>query len=233
MTDQVEFQIGDADGVVGLRPLPAEQGAQPGEQFGHRKRFGEIIIAARIQPTHPVFDFGSRGQEQNWGRDVLTTELAHDGKTILWRASSHPAPARQGMDFREPEGLIAIRRDIHRVALRHQSGGCSATLLTSSATRMRIPVIFIGPAPEIKRLFGFAGSGGPGLPGRLRQLKCQNSPPEVRSSPGWQAGMGDEISLCYAASRVSRPVRIVTLWMSVGGWLQWKSGAGNLPILSF
>src|ERR1700730_11209679 len=80
--EKIEFERADAqDGVLVFRG-PAQQRFDAGDKLDDRERFGEIIVAARAQPAHPIVDRSERAQDQDRGANAVLPAGLDDGAGV-------------------------------------------------------------------------------------------------------------------------------------------------------
>ena len=81
----VHGQVADHQRSLALRAGqvgPAQQAAQPGQHLFQAERLGHVVVAARRDAGHPVFDRVPRGQEQHAHLRELGADPAHHLKAV-------------------------------------------------------------------------------------------------------------------------------------------------------
>ena len=80
--EEIEFQRTDAqDGILAFR-RPAQQRLDTGDKLDDRERLGEIIVAARAQPAHPVVDRAERAEYQHGSAHAFLPHHFNDGEAV-------------------------------------------------------------------------------------------------------------------------------------------------------
>lgn len=96
---------------------PAKQGAQAGQQFGKRERFGEIVVGTGFKPGDLVLDGLARGQQQNRRAVPIGPESPADGKAIQLREHEVQDDQIIRIILSQPQSFFPIDRHINGVAL--------------------------------------------------------------------------------------------------------------------
>src|SRR6185295_19611357 len=95
-SQRIEHQIADLKPKTYLGAIPAAQCSDSREKFSERKRLGQIIIRAAVQPANFHIDRVTSGQQKNRSRYVFLSKLAANLESI------HPRQC----DVEEYEGVV-------------------------------------------------------------------------------------------------------------------------------
>ena len=122
-----------ADGSAESATVPgaADQRPQPGEQLVERERLGQVVVAAGVEPIHPVADRVAGGEHQNG--DVVAGRAQHPGRLQAVEPRHHHVhDHRVGPNRGQPgQGLDAVlgRADLVRVVLQRAFQGVADRLI--------------------------------------------------------------------------------------------------------
>ncbi len=111
----IKFEIGNRQHRCRRHMAPSQQGANSGRQFGKRERLTHVIVGAKIQALHAIFNPVSAGQHQ----------YRHTG--LAWPKvpqNRHPVEARKIQVHHKKVivelgchgfGLFAVMRDVNGI----------------------------------------------------------------------------------------------------------------------
>ena len=115
---QVHLEIADAQRRLhrGHR-RPARQRVEAGEQFREREGLDEIVVAAGLEPRHPVVDPAQRGQEQHRRLDAGAAQGPDEPEPV--EAGQHAVDDQHVVGFagRQHQAGLAVGSVIDRVAM--------------------------------------------------------------------------------------------------------------------
>src|SRR5208337_1408017 len=82
--DQVHFQVVGLEAEITIHNVTPQQCANPGEQLGEGKRFGQVIVGPRIEPLNSVLDPVSRREDQDRLGESVTSQAAQHVQSIAF-----------------------------------------------------------------------------------------------------------------------------------------------------
>jgi hypothetical protein len=114
----IEHQIAQVDDT-GLRRIAPRQRPDAGHEFGCGEGFDQVVVGARLEAAHPVFD-GVTGREQQHRRGVAArTQAAHDFEAVDAGQADIEHRHLGGIALQLGVGLEAVdgQFDLHAMAL--------------------------------------------------------------------------------------------------------------------
>jgi hypothetical protein len=120
---EIELEIGGFQPVHFRWAAAAQQRASPGEEFGQRKWFDEVVVCSEIQPKHAIVDGVTGGQNQDGGLDMALPEGLQDFEAAAARQHQVEDDEVEEFGVGSEKSVLTGRRHEDVVMLRLQGGG--------------------------------------------------------------------------------------------------------------
>src|SRR5260370_26796197 len=102
-------------------PAPPQQGPNPSQQLGERKRLHKIIIGTAIQAEDAIFDRVPCGKHQDRCFETAFPERSQDFDTVTARKHSIQYDQVEGLCIDQEEAFLPCVRDRHFIPLCFQA----------------------------------------------------------------------------------------------------------------
>ena len=99
------------------RRPPPHQGPHPGQELLEPERLGQVVVRARIEAADDVFDRVAGGEHQDGSVAPLATELRRHLESVLLGQHDVEQDDVVLVDVGQHGGFVAVRRDVHGLAL--------------------------------------------------------------------------------------------------------------------